>query len=61
MKRPPHSRRRIAVAGALAGLVLALPLRALEVDCRACDFCRDQPDLLPALEARIQAHLRAGK
>lgn len=61
MKRPPDSRRRTAVAGALAGLVLVLPVRALEVDCRACAFCRGQPDLLPALEARIRAHLTAGK
>jgi hypothetical protein len=34
---------------------------ALEVDCRACDFCRGEPDLLAALDARIRAHLAAGR
>lgn len=32
---------------------------ALEVDCRACDFCLNKPDLLAALDERLRAHLAA--
>lgn len=43
----------------LAFLWLAPRSLALEVDCRACNFCRNKPDLLEALDERLRAHLAA--
>ena len=53
----------IRMCTAVGLLWLLTPLEvvlALEVDCAACDYCRDQPDLLVELTARVQAHIKAG-
>ena len=57
--------QRVARTGELFLLALGVwfaPSSAgLEVDCRACDFCKGKPDLEPDLTARIKKHIAAGK
>ena len=47
----------------LVASLLACGQRAagLEVDCRACNFCRGQPDLNVELTERVKKHIAAGK
>ena len=46
---------------AVWAFVGAEPGRALEVDCRACDYCRTKGDLGAELTRRIRAHLDQGR